>query len=343
LIPALVSMSPASRNKKPQLNDQPWQPTASLATLRQRAVLLAAIRKFFAERDVLEVETPVLIGATSADPNLYSLSLPYSGPGAPADGRLWLQTSPEFTMKRLLAAGAGSIYQICHVFRADERGRWHNPEFTMLEWYRTDFDHHHLMAEVTALVSSVLGPRPVEVLSYRDAFLRYADVDPFVSTVAELKHRAEQHDSSLPDLPLTDRDGWLDWLLSTLITPKLGRDVFTYLCDFPASQAALARLRREDQFEVAERFELFIDGLEIANGYHELTDPVEQGLRFEQEREHRQLSGQPESSVDDRLLAALAAGLPDCAGVALGFDRLVMLALGAEHIDQVLSFPIERC
>lgn len=323
--------------------DAPWRPTASLKNLQRRAAILAAVRRFFAERKVLEVETPVLIGASAADPNLDSLSLAYTGPGAPVSGRLWLQTSPEFAMKRLLAAGSGCIYQICRAFRVDERGRRHNPEFTMIEWYRLGFDHHRLMDEVVALTAMVLGPRPVEVFSYREAFQRFAGLDPFHCSVAELIACAGSHDIPLPALPTDDRDAWLDLLLSEVVTPRLGRGAYSFICDFPPSQAALARLRQEEGLEVAERFELFVEGLELANGYHELTDPAEQRERFEQERARRVAAGQPESSVDERLLAALAAGLPDCAGVALGFDRLVMLALGAERIDEVMAFPIERC
>lgn len=324
--------------------DALWRPTASLENLRRRAELLSAVRRFFAERQVLEVETPVLIGASASDPNLESLSLPYTGPAAPPSGRLWLQTSPEFAMKRLLAAGSGCIYQICRAFRADERGRRHNPEFTLIEWYRVGFDHWQLMEETAALAALALGPRPVETLTYREAFLRFAGIDPFRASVAELIACARGHDIPLPPLSGDARDPWLDLLLSEVVTPMLGRGVFTFLCDFPASQAALARLRREaDGIEVAERFELFIDGMEIANGYHELTDPAEQRQRFERERARRLANGEPPSSVDDRLLAALAAGMPDCAGVALGFDRLVMLAVGAERIDEVMAFPIERC
>lgn len=323
--------------------EQLWRPSASLENLQRRAAILAAVRGFFAERGVLEVETPALIGASAADPNLDSLSLTYTGPGAPASGRLWLQTSPEFAMKRLLAAGSGCIYQICRAFRVDERGRRHNPEFTMVEWYRLGFDHYQLMEEVTALAAMVLGSRPVEVLSYREAFRRFAGIDPFEATVLDLQAGATAHQIPLPDLPLSDRDGWLDLLFSEVVAPRLGQAKFSYVCDFPASQAALARLRREGGVEVAERFELFIDGMEIANGYHELTDPAEQRQRFEEERAHRLATGQSESSVDERLLAALAVGLPECAGVALGFDRLVMLAVGAERIDEVMAFPVERC
>jgi lysyl-tRNA synthetase class 2 len=322
--------------------ETPWRPTADLEALRRRAALLAAVRRFFLERQVLEVETPVLVGAPASDPNIHSLWLPYDGPGAPASKRLWLQTSPEHAMKRLLAAGSGSIYQICRVLRAGERGRRHNPEFTMLEWYRVGFDHRQLMDEVAALATTVLGPRPVEVLTYREAFLRTAGVDPFVCRVDQLVDVARNRGIGLPSLTADDRDGWLDLLLSELVTPALGRGVFTFICDFPASQAALARLREEAGVLVAERFELFVDGIEIANGYHELADVAEQRRRFEQERVARLAAGEPESGVDERLLAALASGLPDCAGVALGFDRLVMLAMGAQRIDDVIAFPVER-
>jgi lysyl-tRNA synthetase class 2 len=323
--------------------DASWRPTAGLENLGQRAAILAAIRRFFAERQVLEVETPVLARAAAGDANIDSLSLPYGGPGAPPGRRLWLQTSPEFAMKRLLAAGSGSIYQICRAFRAGERGRRHNPEFTLLEWYRVGFDHRQLMDEVAALVAMVLGPRPVEALAYRDAFQRFAGVDPFRCSMPELAESARVHGVAPPPLPDEARDGWLDLLLSEVVAPKLGRDTFTFICDFPASQAALARLRRESDAVVAERFELFVDGIEIANGYHELADAAEQRQRFEQERSRRLALGQPESGVDERLLAALAAGLPDCAGVALGVDRLVMVAVGAARIDEVMAFPVERC
>lgn len=322
--------------------DAPWRPTAGLEILKRRAAILAAVRRFFFERQVLEVETPALIGSPASDSNIDSLSVAYDGPGAPPSKRLWLQTSPEFAMKRLLAAGSGSIYQICHAFRANERGRRHNPEFTLLEWYRVGFDHRQLMDEVTALVATVLGPRPAESLSYREAFLCHAGIDPFRSTTADLAACVEAHGVALPPLADDAHDAWLDLLFSEIVAPALGRGVFSFVTDFPASQAALARLRQVEGLVVAERFELFVDGIEIANGYHELTDPVEQRQRFEQERARREEAGQPPSAVDERLLAALAGGLPDCAGVALGVDRLVMLAAGAERIDEVIAFPVER-
>jgi lysyl-tRNA synthetase class 2 len=319
-----------------------WRPSANIEHLRRRAQVLRTLREFFFQRQVLEVETPVLAAAAVTDPNIESLCVGYDGPGAPASRTLWLQTSPEYAMKRLLAAGSGSIYQICHAFRAGERGRRHNPEFTLLEWYRVGFDHHLLMEEVAELVRAVLGERPVERLGYREAFLKHAGVNPWQTTVRELKACAESHGIPLPPLAEDALDGWLDLLLSEVVSPRLGGGRYTFVYDFPPTQAALARIRREGDESFGERFELFIDGLEIANGYHELTDPREQAERFQAERQRRQAAGQPVSVLDERLLAALAAGLPECAGVALGLDRLVMLAVGTGSIEEVLTFPVER-
>ncbi|WP_309544935.1 EF-P lysine aminoacylase EpmA [Alkalilimnicola ehrlichii] len=286
------------------------------------------------------METPLLSAAANSDPQLASFDCRYNGPGAPADGRLWLQTSPEFAMKRLLAAGSGSIYQLCRAFRADERGRRHNPEFTILEWYRVGFDHYQLMDEVAELATLLLGPHPEQRLTYRDAFLRYAEVDPFTADEADLRACAERWDVPYPK-GLSGHDNWLDLLLSCIVTPALAAERFTFITDFPASQAALARIR-EGSPPVAERFELFIGGMEIANGFHELTDPTEQQMRFAAEQAARTAQGLPAPTTDRRLLAALAAGLPACAGVAVGLDRLIMLVCGANAIDEVLAFPIER-
>lgn len=322
---------------------QSWRPSASIENLRRRAEILAAVRLFFDRRGVLEVETPVLSAAAVTDPHIESLCTEYRGPGAPADGRLWLHTSPEYAMKRLLAAGSGSIYQIARVFRAGERGRRHNPEFTLVEWYRVGFDHHRLMSEVAELADAILGQRPREYLSYREAFLRHAGVDPWCAAVGELAACAERHGVPLPALDEEERDAWLDLLLSEVVSPRLGRGRYSFVYDFPASQAALARLRQDEEgVAVGERFELFIDGIEIANGYHELSDAAEQAQRFEAEASRRRRAGRPLGEIDSRLLAALEAGLPECAGVALGLDRLVMLAVAATSIDEVIAFPVER-
>lgn len=317
-----------------------WRPSAPLANLRRRAQILAELRAFFAARGVWEVETPLLSAATNPDPNLASFACRYSGPGAPPDATLWLQTSPEFAMKRLLAAGSGSIYQLGRAFRRDERGRFHNPEFTLLEWYRVGMDHHGLMDEVADLMQAVLGPLPRQDVTYRDAFLRHAEVDPFTADMAQLRACAERHGIVAPPT-LIERDGWLDLLFSMVVGPGFDPEWLTFVTDFPPSQAALARIR-PDSPPVAERFELFVGPLELANGFHELTDPNEQARRFASERAEREAAGQPVPSLDERLLAALRTGLPDCAGVALGVDRLVMLACGARSIEEVLAFPVER-
>lgn len=321
-----------------------WRPAATPEVLRQRAEMLAAIRQFFAERGILEVDTPALSAAAATDPHLDSFSTVYRGPGYPAGQPLWLHTSPEFPMKRLLAAGSGPIYQICKVFRQGEAGRLHNPEFTLLEWYRPGYDHHALMAEMEGLASRVLGPSlmATEYLPYGAAFQRYAGIDPFMASDAALKECALAAGISAPaSLAADDRDGWLQLLLTHLIEPRLGVGRLCFVYDFPASQAALARVRPGEQ-PLAERFELYLEGVELANGFHELSDAAEQRARFEADLLRRQAQSLPGVPVDERLLAALSAGLPDCAGVALGIDRLLMFAAKAQRIEEVIAFPIDQ-
>ena len=320
-----------------------WRPAATPSQLQARADLLRRIRGFLDTRGITEVETPVCSRAAATDPALASLETRYRGPDAPPDGRLFLQTSPEHAMKRLLAAGSGPIYQIAHVLRDGERGRLHNPEFTLLEWYRPGFDHHHLMDEVEALVRRV-SDRPWDArrLSYGALFEAYLGVDP---------HRASEHtlagiarEQAVPgarELDLEGREPWLDLLLTHCIEPRLVGQGMVFVYDYPAAQAALARVRAEDP-PVAERFELYLDGVELANGFHELDDPEEQRRRFEADRTRRRARGLAEVPVDEHLLRALEAGLPDCAGVALGVDRLLMALTGAACIDEVLAFPIDR-
>jgi lysyl-tRNA synthetase class 2 len=323
-----------------------WRPSASLDTLKHRARMLARIRAFFSERDILEVETPLLSQAATTDSHLASFSTQFTGPGFGAGLPLFLHTSPEFPMKRLLAAGSGSIYQICKVFRDGEAGRLHNPEFTMIEWYRVGWDYHQLMDEVAALANAAGDGRfdatNVEKLSYREAFVRYGDIDPHSASVAALEDCARRHDVSIPPgMPRDNADPWRDLLLTHLIEPHLGQGQMTFLYDYPASQAALARVRN-DAPPVGERFELYIEGVEIANGFHELGDAAEQRRRFTAERAQRQALTLPMVPADEKLLAALEHGLPACAGVALGFDRLAMLTLGAKKLDDVLAFPLAR-
>lgn len=303
-----------------------WRPNASIEVLKARAELYGSVRAFFSARGVLEVETPILSAHATVDRHIESF--------ATRHGR-WLQTSPEFAMKRLLAAGSGPIWQLCKVFRLEEQGRHHNPEFTMLEWYRPGFDHHQLMAEVAELISALCIPGQIEKLSYREAFLRHAGVNPFTATDSGLRAAAVATGYAGDDL---DRNGWLDVLMSAKVGPKLGADAPCFLYDFPAAQAALARVRGE----VAERFELFWKGLELANGFHELADGDEQERRFQADLAWRKQQGRVQPPYDEHLIEALWSGLPDCAGVALGLDRLLMLKLGRKDLASVLSFAADR-
>lgn len=317
-----------------------WRPTARLETLRIRAAMLARMRAHFAEQRVLEVQTPALSTAAATDLHIESV------PGELAGlGRVFLHTSPEYAMKRLLAAGLGDCFQVCQVFRDGERGREHNPEFTLVEWYRLGFSTARLMDDVDALLRRALeGLRrlgPAERLPWRDAVRRHAGTDPMRAGEAELCAVLARHGVEPPGSALRDREALLDLIVSAVVGPRLGRKGPTFIYDYPAAQAALARIRPGDP-ALAERFELYLDGLELANGFGELADAVEQRRRFEQDLAARAARGLPARPLDERLLAALAHGLPDCAGVALGFDRLVMTALGLGTIDEALAFPVER-
>jgi lysyl-tRNA synthetase class 2 len=322
-----------------------WRPTASRARLELRAALLARARGFFAARGVLEVDTPLVVNAPVSDLHLHSARVAFADDGGSAAGAahpFYLHTSPEYAMKRLLASGAGDIYQICHVVRALERGRLHNAEFTLVEWYRIGFSLDALMDEVEALVRLLLGQaaeaRKRERLSYREAFERQLALDPFAATDAALARAARAAGVSASAL---ERDELLEALMAASVGPELGQAALTFVHGYPASQAALARLDPRDS-RAAQRFELYCDGIELANGFHELADASEQRARFERDRAQRRRRGLPCAELDERLLAALAAGLPDCCGVALGFDRTLMLAAGAARIEDVLPFPIER-
>jgi len=314
-----------------------WQPRAQSSALRARAQLYARIRGFFADRQVLEVETPVLSSAATVDPNIDSFDT--------RSGH-WLQTSPEFAMKRLLAVGIGAIYQIARVFRKEECGRLHNPEFSLLEWYRPGWDYRRLMGEVNELlIRAGVARASFGAITYRDAFLQHAGVDPFSASLETLKSACLQANRSLPEPIETSaeaqRDFWLDLLMSLVVGPHLGAEAPEFLHDFPASQAALARVR-QDQPPVAERFELFWKGHELANGFGELVDAAEQRQRFQFDQQRRRERGQQGPPYDEHLIDALTAGMPACAGVAIGLDRLLMLMLDLPHIGDTMAFDFER-
>ena len=313
---------------------QRWQPDASLSMLQTRAALLHSVRDYFAAAGVLEVETPILSQAGNSDPALVNFSTTSAGQ------TLYLHSSPEYPMKRLLAAHGQSIYQICKVFRQDELGRYHNPEFTLLEWYRVGFDAEALMADIEAVTRLALPALSgASRLSYCELFRTHLQLDPLTVEQSLLREKAVALGVVVP------LDADRDWLLQVLFDLVIGNwlkmqdAVFVY--DYPASQAALARLHPDDA-RLAKRFELYVRGIELANGYEELTDSVEQAARFAQDHAKRRARGQHLPPVDQHLLAALQSGLPACAGVALGLDRLIMLATQSQHISEVLSFSINK-
>jgi lysyl-tRNA synthetase class 2 len=305
--------------------------------------MLSLIRQFFSQIGVLEVETPVCSRFAATDPAIESFNTRYTGPEAVQGLALYLHTSPEFPMKRLLAAGSGPIYQICKVFRNGELGRRHNPEFSLLEWYRPGLDYHQLMDEVASLINTIRErPLQVEKLAYAEAFEGQLGLNPHVAGVDQLRLCAiEQGVSGTEQLAIEDRDGWLDLLLSHLIEPRLGQSGMTFLYDYPASQAALARVR-SDRYPVAERFELYMNGIEIANGFQELTDAEQQEQRFSEDNRRRLASRQQAVPMDKALVQALASGIPACSGVALGLDRLLMVLTDTPDIRQVVTFDIGR-
>jgi lysyl-tRNA synthetase class 2 len=322
---------------------QAWRPDATLDALRLRAALYADLRGFFAARDVLEVETPILSAAGNTDPNIESFETRYDGSVRAGEAQRWLRTSPEYPLKRLLAAGVGDCYELGRVFRNGEAGRRHNPEFTMLEWYRVGWDHHRLMHEVAELVQLALArvgrTLRVERVSYRELYRDRVGLDPLAASEAQLR-------AALGDLRIEpdglERDDWLDLLMTHRLQPQFGADVLTFVYDYPASQCALARVRGHGSDAVAERFEAYLGAQELANGYHELADPAEQRRRFEHDRARRSRRGRSCPRVDEYLLAALQAGLPDCAGVALGIERLLLALRRSDDIAEVLAFAFAR-
>lgn len=322
-----------------------YLPTADRAALERRATVLRTIRDFFDRRGFLEVETPLLSRDTVVDRYLDPFwAADADGPEhiTPNTARFFLQTSPEFAMKRLLAAGLEAIYQITRAFRRGESGAWHNPEFTLVEWYRAGDDMAAGIGLLSDLTERLFERGAATVLTYREAFQRYADVDPLGDSNARLLTALHQRGVPLPEsFDGDDRDALLDGLLTECVQPHLGIERPVIVCDYPASQAALAVVRREAP-AVAERFELFIDGVELANGYHELLDPDVLERRQREANAVRARRGQSPLPETNRLLDAMRGGLPPCAGTALGLDRVLMLLLGAGQIAQVLPFPIDR-
>lgn len=321
-------------------------PSASIEMLRQRAEIIRRLRAFFDDRSFLEVETPLLSHDTVVDRYIDPVSIPkvaLTNSSADSDRRLWMQTSPEFSMKRLIVAGAGTVYQIGKCFRKGEKGSRHNPEFTMLEWYRSGDDLRAGMELLAELVETILELPKTAMLSYRETFLEFAKLDPFEASVSQMKAALDQHGVSLEqtDQDDLDRDGWLNLILSEVVEQHLGIERPVIVYDWPASQSALAIVRAEDA-PVAERFEIYVDGVELANGYHELLDPDELSIRNSINNQGRIKDGNRILPENSRLLEAMRYGMPQCAGVALGVDRLVMLATGANTIDEVIAFPIDR-
>jgi len=322
-----------------------WRPTADLDALRLRSQLYATIRAFFAERAVLEVETPMLSMAGNTDPNIESFTLEFSGRTEGAPRTRWLRTSPEFPLKRLLAAGVGDCYELGRVFRNGEAGGRHNPEFTMLEWYRVGWDHRRLIDETVALVQAALAlvgrTAKVSTTTFRDLYRERLGIDPLLADERVL-HAALVGIEIDPEG--LNRDDWLDLLMTHRLQPTFDRNGIMVVHDYPASQCALAKLRAGDGDEptIAERFELFLGPLELANGYHELTDADEQRARFLRDHDLRTSRGSELPPLDEALLAAMTSGLPVCAGVALGVERLLMAMLDTDRIADVLSFDFGR-
>lgn len=321
------------------MND--WQPSASIENLRKRGELFGYIRDFFKQRGVLEVDTPVMSNCAVSDPFIDSIEVNYCETVGIEGRPLYLQTSPEYAMKRLLAAGSGPIYQMSKVFRNGEYGRRHNPEFTMLEWYRPGFDDADLIDEIEALIKPVLQLEQVERITYSDLFFRYLGFRPEEVALEDLIKETRKHiDIELDD---SDPDTWLNLLMSHVIEPELEQVDAIFVMDYPQSQAALARVRRNAAgITVAARFELFVRGVELANGYYELTDSVEQKRRLDADQNQRAALDLPQRPLDTRLVDALEVGMPDCAGVALGVDRLLMLALQESSLANVIPFDLPR-
>ncbi|WWO99182.1 MAG: elongation factor P--(R)-beta-lysine ligase [Candidatus Dasytiphilus stammeri] len=326
------------------MNDKElFQPTASIKNLLNRAVIIAEIRRFFSKKNIIEVDTPSLSNFTVTDVNLSSFKTSFVGPGYSNGLNMYLITSPEYHMKRLLVAGIGAIYQICHSFRNGEIGRYHNPEFNILEWYRPDYNIFQMMNEVNELLQQILNSKKAEILSYQEMFIRYLNIDPLITDINHLR-KIVKNQTNLIDIDREDYDydNLLEILLSTIVESKISSDVPLFIYHFPASQAGLAAINHEDS-RLSERFELYYKGLELANGFLELTNSKEYCKRFRLDNYQRIANGLPKQPIDENFILAIEKGLPNCSGVALGIDRLIMLALKATRISEVMAFTVDRC
>ena len=319
------------------IESEKWMSTASLNNIKQRAKMLKNIREFFEQRDVLEVETPMLSQYGGTEPNLNPITANYQFQGQPRLG--YLQTSPEFAMKRLLATGIGDCYQVFKAFRNEESGRLHNPEFSLLEWYRIGINEIKLIEEIDDFLQHVLASQKSQSFTYSELFKRYLGVDPLQSSLQELQCIAEQNIENPPSLSCCD--DYLELLFSFCIEPKIGKERPCFVTHYPATQASLARISTLDP-RLSCRFELFYKGVELGNGFYELCDAEEQLTRFQNENQRRLNSGLKQIEIDPLFIQALSNGLPESSGVAIGIDRLLMILTSANHIDEVLTFPIER-
>lgn len=320
-----------------------WEPNATIYNLVQRASIISKIRKFFFDRNILEVETPCMSQHSVTDVNICSFKTKYVSYGTKKYSKtLYLSTSPEYHMKRLLSAGIGAIYQISHAFRNNEIGKHHNPEFTILEWYRPSYDMHQLIQEVNDLLKYILKCNDAEIVSYQQIFINFFKLDPLSAGKKELVKLAKIFGIRNLNIEKERKEIILQLLFMLGIESKIGKNHPIFIYHFPSNQASLAKINNQDK-RVAERFEAYFKNLEIANGFFELTDYIEQKKRFKADNELRKKLNLPKQKVDVNLLNALKHGLPSCSGVALGIDRLVMLALNASCINEVLSFSVDRC
>lgn len=322
--------------------DNTWKPNASINNLLNRAAIIATVRRFFYDRNILEVDTPSLSQATVPDVHIDSFKTIFFKPGTTAKQELYLITSPEYHMKRLLVAGIGPIYQICHCFRNRELGDLHNPEFTMLEWYRPQYNIYQLMNEVNELIDKIIYCGIADKISYQDVFIRHLNIDPLSSSIKELKQIVKLLPGDLSNFINESYDTLLQLLLSHLVTSVVGFEKPIFIYNFPISQASLATINLDDE-RVAERFELYYQGVELANGFQELTDSIEHYRRFKYDNHLRTIIGKNKQPIDNKFLTAIQQGLPRCSGVSLGVDRLIMLALKMKDLSQVIAFSVDRC